>query len=814
MDVTNQSTPPVLPAEIRSVLAGLRWRIRAYVWLEGLAIALIWLGLTFWLGLALDYLPVLAGANEMPRSARLFLLAVIAITLGWILYYWILRRAFVRLRDRSLALLLERRFAELGDSLITSVELGGQPGAAPSLQTQLLADTEAAALQRLQRVRLGRVFNPRPLLARFALALVLVGAVFGLYATRTDAFMLGINRLYALGDEPWPRQSRIEVVGITVPRLAEDGFSTVPGPIQTFDQGKLKVARGAQPTLIVQADGGADYVPEFCVIQYRTGDGDRGRVNMTRVGRIRDGYQRYTFDDKPLQGLLNNLTFDIIGFDHRIGSYTIEVVDSPMLVGAEVECRFPNYLVDETRSQWLPRIEPLTLGTRLPMGTEITLKVQANKPLREVQVRRGNPGEVLSLGSSEIGTGVDRFSLPLGTLTADLPLEIVFLDTDGVTSERPHRLLVGVIEDQAPRAEISLKGVGSAVTPDVRIPLAGKVTDDYAVDSAWIDLSVNDGDGQPVPLMVQPAGEVSAAVDFRELRDQNKLTLQPSDQLHVTVRAKDKYNLDGDPHEGASDHFQLDVVTPGELLSRLEARELGLRQRFEQIIEELKQTRDALLRVRTEGPDSAAARPDLETPTNEAAAAEAAEPPTAGEQENAGDTVVDDAATAKRNKLERIWSLRLLRAQRALLQSQKSAQEALGVADSFADIRAELENNRVDTEDRKERLQVKIADPLRATVTEQFPVWDKQLEQLVAQLNSRSGTDPAIEAPELLKQAEASLQQADRILLALDAILQNMLDLESYNELLDIVRGLIEDQERVLNETKKQQKKQVLDLLN
>jgi hypothetical protein len=810
MDVTNQTASPPLPAEIRSLLAGLRWRIRAYVWLEGLAVALIWLGLTFWIGLGLDYLPVLAGANEMPRGARLLLLVVIGIILGWILYHWILRRAFVRLRDRSLALLLERRFGELGDSLITSVELARPSADGSAIELQLLADTEAMALDRLRRVRLGRVFNPRPLLTRFGLAALLVGAVFGFYATRTDAFMMGIGRLYGLRDEPWPRQSRIEVVGLTVPRLAEDGFSTVPGPIQTFVSGRLKVARGAQPTLIVQADGGADYVPEFCVIQYRTAEGDRGRVNMTRVGRIREGFQRYTFDDKPLQGLLSSLTFDVIGFDHRIGTYTIEVVDSPILVGAELECRFPSYLVDEARSQWLPRTEPFTLGTRLPMGTELTLKVQANKPLREVRIRRGDPGEVITLGETEIGSDTDRIVLPLGTLNADLPLEVVFLDTDGVSSERPHRLLVGVVEDQAPRAEISLKGVGSAVTPDVRIPLQGKVTDDYGVDSAWIDLSVNDGDATAVPLSVQTTGEVSAAVDFRELQAQSRLKLQPSDQLHVTVRARDKFNLDGDPHEGVSDHFQLDVVTPGELLSRLEARELGLRQRFEQIIEELRQARDALLRIRNEGPDSAAAAGN----TNEPNSADSAPESTTEETATADSPAKDDATNAQRSRLQRIWSLRLLRAQRALLQSQKSAQESLGVADSFADIRAELENNRVDTEDRKERLQVKIADPLRATVSEQFPVWDKQLEQIIAQLSNRGAADPSVEDAELVKQTELTLQQADKILLAFDAILQNMLDIESYNELLDIVRGLIEDQERLMNETKKQQKKQVLDLLN
>ncbi|HRX81961.1 MAG TPA: hypothetical protein P5307_22990, partial [Pirellulaceae bacterium] len=116
------NTPPAprIPRRIRRALAGLRWRIRAYVVVEGLSLAVIWICLTFWAGLALDYLPVLLGADEMPRPARALVLAGIAIVLGIILYRWILRRAFVRMADRSMAILLERRHRQFRDSLITS----------------------------------------------------------------------------------------------------------------------------------------------------------------------------------------------------------------------------------------------------------------------------------------------------------------------------------------------------------------------------------------------------------------------------------------------------------------------------------------------------------------------------------------------------------------------------------------------------------------------------------------------------------------------------------------------------------------------
>jgi hypothetical protein len=39
-----------------------------------------------------------------------------------------------------------------------------------------------------------------------------------------------------------------------------------------------------------------------------------------------------------------------------------------------------------------------------------------------------------------------------------------------------------------------------------------------------------------------------------------------------------------------------------------------------------------------------------------------------------------------------------------------------------------------------------------------------------------------------------------------------MLDLESYNEILDMVRELIDNQDDLIDETKKEQKRRVLDL--
>ena len=785
--MAKRPTKVKLPGEIRRALAGLRWRIRAYVWLQGLSLALVWLVLTFWISLAVDYLPVLAGASEMPRPARGILLGIVAAVLCYILFRWILRRTFISLADRSMAVLLERQFRSLSDSLITAVEM--TPTGASEARQRMLSETEAQALEGLYDVRLGRVFNVRPLFLHVFSALVLLATVGCFYAVNANALELGVHRLYLLGDNPWPRNSRIEVVGVETnqPELGGESGAMV-SQTSLFSQRRLKAARGSSLSLLVRADGAASVIPEVCTVVYRTQEGDRGRVNMTRVGNLRDGYQMYRYAGKPFAGILSDVQFDVVGFDHRVTDYGVEVVDSPAIVAAELDCTFPKYLVDEELSQWMARSLELTTGMQLPQGTAMTIRGLANKPLKSIHVYNPDTEESIQLEPAREDAHRFEFQVPL--LQEQLSLEVALLDTDDVVSERPHRIYVAGIQDAPPVADVQLRGVGSAVTPDVIIPIQGKITDDYLVDSSWVEVAVDDAQPRTSSIERGAGGKISTAIDFRQQRGtEGGLTLEPGTKLNLVVKAQDRYDLDGGRNVGTSDNFQRDVVTADQLLAMLEARELDLKRRFEQIIAEMSETRDGLARVKSEGPQEALDRLVPE----ELAEGEPQDPDTT---------------------LRQAWSLRLVRSQRALLQSQKSAQETLGVAASFRDIREELINNRVDSEDRKERLQNKIADPLQQIGEQEFAELDKRLEKLAAVIDDHIDQDANSrdESAEVVAAAEHSIQQTNHILVQMDLVLQNMKELESFNDLLEIVRTLIDDQQDLIGETKKFQKKQILDL--
>ncbi len=784
-----------LGSDIQARLAQLRRRIKIYVWSEGLSLALIWLGATFWIGLAVDYLPVLVGASEMPRAARVVLLSIIAAVLAYVIYRWIFRRVFIRMPDHSMAVLLERRFGDFHDSLVTAVELAEQPEHAEHFNPEMLAHTRREAQSQSAAIRVGEVFRLSPLVSKVTLAVALLLSIGAFYAANAAAATTWINRLYLLADQPWPRGTHLVVAGIQIQQAPSLDGETALSALIPFDGNReIKVAKGTSIQLKVKADA-TKIIPEYCSAYYRTEEGDRGKAMLRKLGRIRDGFQTFVCDSKPFHGILSTITFDVRGLDHRVRNYRLTVVPSPVIVATQLDCVFPAYMVNEQLSLWLPRTLELASGTQLPRGTHITLRSRTNKDLTQVEIRDVTADTTTTLDIPQQGTDLRQFQFVVDQLQDNLSLEIKLHDTDGVVSDPPIRLYIAGLEDQPPVVKTTLSGIGSAVTPDVVIPAQGEISDDYDVDRSWFEVVINASAPREFPFPLGQLGAVDAKLDFRAERAvRNGAELKPKDKLSVTVMAADKCDLRTEPNIGSGDRYQLDVITPEELIAMLERKELGLRRRLEQIIDELSEMRDSVSRMKRPTRDDRGSAPEDQRKNKEPDTDTDAKAPNTG-----SNTDGPGNATAQRAE-----TLRLLRSQRARVQCDKSAQEVLGVAASFADIRAELINNRVDSKDRQKRIKEQIADPLRLIGESMFPQLTQQLQDVEQKLQDPTASDNAV---------DLAVDQADTILLELDKVLQKILELETYSELMNIVRSLIEDQQELIDKSKQEQKKGALDLL-
>jgi hypothetical protein len=115
----------------------------------------------------------------------------------------------------------------------------------------------------------------------------------------------------------------------------------------------------------------------------------------------------------------------------------------------------------------------------------------------------------------------------------------------------------------------------------------------------------------------------------------------------------------------------------------------------------------------------------------------------------------------------------------------------------------QLINNRIESYDRQQRLQDKVGLPLRSVLANEYEALRRSLAAMQTAALAGGGRESA----------QVSAQALEAVLLKLEEIKANMQDIEDFNEIIDLVRGLLEDQEKVLGETEQQQRQRILDLL-
>jgi hypothetical protein len=275
-------------------LRRLRRGIRLYVFAEGLALVLVYVGLWFWLGLLADYgvfeIFAVDWVQELPRSVRGVIL--LALTAGFFFLVSItwLRRLLPGIREQALAIILERRFSGLlGDRVITSVELADAPDSL-GYSRPMLERTMAEAAERIERVRLRDVFDWQRLRRVAVRALVwtvglycLVGAAYCIrhragplaFARRFEnVALIWVERNILLRDTIWPRKAHLE--------LLNEQFRTAD---------EMRVGRDAPPPTLrvrawkwVIADGDRARAPEgWRALLFKDLDRLGERVDVERV---------------------------------------------------------------------------------------------------------------------------------------------------------------------------------------------------------------------------------------------------------------------------------------------------------------------------------------------------------------------------------------------------------------------------------------------------------------------------------------------------------------------------------------------------
>jgi hypothetical protein len=815
-----------LRPEIAAALEMLRRRIRRYVLSEGVAAILALLGGLFWLSLTADVVWFQLSKLELPLWFRWGFTTLAGALCGAALATWLLFRWLRSFRARALALVLERRFPELDDRLVTAVELAGSSRIERSgLAGAMLERTVAEAAGTLARLDLREVFDPRPLRRAVLAAAVLLTSILGLGVANAEALRRWFDA-YVVGRENyWDpyRQSELSVQIIAQPgdRLRE------------FDaDGGYKHPRGGDLTVLVTVRPGKR-VPETVTLRHRshgpTGT-TRGAVSMSRIG---ERQFRHT-----IARVIDPHELWIVGGDFTNRTpLRVEIVPPPKIDRMELDPRYPPYTGLENRPL-------LVQGARvsLPMETQFVLRARANKPLSGVQLRSERFHLEAAFGRAETdsspatecrltlsgpqGTETRRFNLPtqiaerllpgdrrtftlplhISTsseqtlqslweaaaesnqsefptpfpLPPDQPLQLYLQDDDDILSFDPVTVTINGVPDLPPVVDVRLKGIGNRITRLATIPLAGRVSDDYGVAAAWFVSQVN-GVEEPrtTPLARPPQGEREFELrrspqEPVERFDVTPLQLEPGRQLTLALHARDADDLNG-PHQAAGSVFAFEIVSEEALLGDLYDKEMNLRLRFEHIREEVEAVRTDLLLHRgryTDGERLQGLRPEERPP------AEVAE-----ELRQIGIAV---QACSDR-------SLHLIR---------KNHAETREVEARFRDIREELVNNRLDTQAALARLDGGIISPLSELNQKGYPSADETLGLFALTLERRGDPTAVI---------DDAVGVLDRMIAQMDRILEQMRQRKGFNEVIQELQALLDRQRALLEATERERQRSVIE---
>ncbi len=824
-----------LPQEAVSVLDRLRSRIRSYVLWEGIALVVVLLGALFWGSFLVDWCYFQLSRLELPRWFRATVLVAGIGLLAAGAVSWIALRLFRAFRTKALALVLERRFPELDDRLITAVESaeGTEANTSP-ITSAMLRHTIVEAARTASGLDLRSVFDRRPLRRAVVTATVLVASILGLAVTNGAAMERWVAGYLGLRDGYWPRETELIVKVIVQPG----------DRVREFTDGRYKHPKGSDLSLQIEVAPNKK-APEQVRLDARLANG-RGNVRayLTRVG---DQPFRHT-----LAGLLDDADIWVTGGDFvNARPYRVQVVQPPEVQSVTLHCLYPEYTgLNERVEGKAVRAKQQVNGaqTSLPLATDFVLDLTANKALShiriegdagtdrwEIELRAPNsstgpasvsrpewPPETISLKSQDGRPEIrvpfvaaasqaiwsskhDAVALPFVLapdgavslperiraaaeskqplefplpLPPDAMIRVTLEDTDQIQSTAPAKFTINGIVDQPPLVTTELKGIGSSITRKARIPIAGLLTDDYGVVSARFDYKVDDAEAwSPREFQSTPPRSLR---EFELRRGEEEpferfdvlpLDLSIKQRLTVAVSALDGCNV-GEAHRALGQKYVFNIVSEEELLSMLYVREINIRKRFEQIITEMKQTREVLSKARGQADEAAALKKQGSNPDDEKLA-----------------TLALGLSSSTDRSLQAI---------------RKNSVETAGVETSFADIREELVNNAADTPLLLERLDGKIIAPLRRINGTDFPNADSSLG--LFKLALEKNTDPTGSMDEATDTLDSMIEKMELILI-------EMRELAKFHEVVEQLKANIKAQQDLLEETKRKRKENAIKAL-
>jgi hypothetical protein len=540
-------------------LSALRRRVTLWFLVDGLCLVMLVLLLIIAVDLLVDR------QFSMDRPQRIVVLGLAAIAMATVVYRRLLRPLMSRPSDDALCLMVERRHRELGEGLISAVQLSREQewerlGMSPGLvATTIRHGVEAAKPLDFGEVLRGRRFVINSILAGLLL-LAVAGVAWGV--KRTETMSIWFDRNVLLSDRPWPQDYYLSFVG------AEDGVLHIPRAEAWPVAVNVRLAR--------------DEVlpPEEVFLEVR------GAVDHSERMERGDGGRHFSAKLPVIDGTAQVRAVAEAGTTPWL---RIDAVERPQVASLSLSVTPPKYAGGQRETLAEGR-GPYAI---LP-GSKVQINGTASKALSQVAISRDDWRHKISpRNGNQFTTELDYAPDKGGTYSIELTdteqLPFAAGNQSGPLGSRlPVQFTLRTRVDRLPIPKLRLKGIGGLITTRALLPMSLSVDDDFAVKDAWIQLHYRtavEGDaGEEVA--VRPDGIKpqlgKTTVRLEHPLDVAALKAAEGTDLILEIQAIDNNDVTP-PRRGTSGATVLRVVSDEEFRSDLLRREKEQRQEIERL---------------------------------------------------------------------------------------------------------------------------------------------------------------------------------------------------------------------------------------
>ncbi len=439
-----------------------------------------------------------------PGDLPMTVLAVGALMTALVFAGWTLWPLRLVPSDRQVARYIEERCPELEDRLASATEVAGSERAL-AFRDFVLVD----AAHKVRGVELDQVVARADVRSSIARSLAVIAALL-------LVLMVGLGPVGRIGRTAWlyafPYRATLSV-----------------------EPGDARVVAGEALHIRARLDGTVGALTRTLPSVILTmGDGVEHMIEMRPAG---DAYEL------DLPSVDSSFIYHVRAATITSELFEVEALVMPRVEGIDVAYRYPVF------TGLLPRVELDGGDIYAPEGTEVTLTVRVDKPVREgaLLLATGGRFELSSIGTHELTATFD--------VVADDSYRVAIIDVDGLTNPLDIDYFIRAMLDRSPVLKILRPGSDKEITPLEEVVIVAQADDDYGLERFELIYSVM---GREANMVDFHRGTRALTIAGSHTIYAENLTVQPGDFISYYVRASDM-NGGLQAAETRSDIFFLEV---------------------------------------------------------------------------------------------------------------------------------------------------------------------------------------------------------------------------------------------------------------